>query len=159
MTDVSDWTGTASELLKILGSLITEAQSRSKDWYNSRPRQITIATSAANALSGRLRHAAPNLRRIGIAVEIDQRGRQKIQAMPVVRQYSQMTRNSRRSLSRSAKTAMTIPSLTNMAFPISELLRRIRRPPRMLHAWRYQEAEKVVSSRLRPVGLVVERTE
>jgi hypothetical protein len=64
MADVSDWTGTASELLRILGSRVSEAQSRSKDW-----------PSAANALSGRLRHAAPNLRRIGIAVEIDHESR------------------------------------------------------------------------------------
>ena len=64
MADAPDWTGTASELLKILGSLVTEAQSRSRDW-----------PSAANALSGRLRHAAPNLRKIGIAVVIDQNSR------------------------------------------------------------------------------------
>ena len=54
----SPWTGTASGLLDTLGLLITETQRRSKGW-----------PTTTHHLSGRLRRAAPVLRKIGVGVE------------------------------------------------------------------------------------------
>jgi hypothetical protein len=55
---MSSWEGTASQLLDTLGLLVTEPQRRSKTW-----------PTTAHHLSGRLRRAAPGLRKIGIVVE------------------------------------------------------------------------------------------
>jgi hypothetical protein len=53
------WTGTASELLTLLTDRVPELQ-RGRDWPSS-PR----------ALSCRLRRIAPDLRRLGVAMEFD----------------------------------------------------------------------------------------
>jgi hypothetical protein len=57
-----EWSGTASELLGKLNKLVDDKMSASKDWPK-RP----------NALSGRLRRLAPNLRKIGLSVEFGHR--------------------------------------------------------------------------------------
>ena len=54
------WTGTAGQLLFALTQVIEENLRRGRDW-----------PSAANILSGRLRRAATNLRKIGIEITFD----------------------------------------------------------------------------------------
>ena len=63
MRSRSEWTGTAAELLAALANLADENQRRGKDWPRT-PR----------GLSGRLRRAAPNLRKIGIDVVFAREG-------------------------------------------------------------------------------------
>ena len=60
MSATATWIGTASELLPILTGRAGDAAAKAKTWPKS-PR----------GLSGRLRRAAPNLRRIGIHVDFD----------------------------------------------------------------------------------------
>jgi hypothetical protein len=55
-----EWVGTATQLLSALTEVVDESQRRSRDW-----------PSAANILSGRLRRAATNLRKIGIEITVD----------------------------------------------------------------------------------------
>ena len=62
MADCSTWTGTAKELLQKLVSIAGEPAAKMKSWPKT-PR----------ALSGRLRRAAPNLRRIGISIVFEER--------------------------------------------------------------------------------------
>jgi hypothetical protein len=61
MADRPIWTGTAQELLPLLASIAGEA-AKTKTW-----------PATPRALSGRLRRAAPNLRRVGIAIVFGQR--------------------------------------------------------------------------------------
>lgn len=64
MTERTEWTGTASDLLGALGEAAGERIAKSKTWPDS-PR----------ALSGRLRRAATFLRKIGIEVSFEREGR------------------------------------------------------------------------------------
>jgi hypothetical protein len=64
MTERTEWTGTASDLLGALGEVAGERIAKSKTWPDS-PR----------ALSGRLRRAATFLRKIGIEVSFEREGR------------------------------------------------------------------------------------
>lgn len=57
------WTGTATQLLNELSNHVSEAERRAKSW-----------PTKANTLSGRLRRAAPALRRTGIAIAFDREG-------------------------------------------------------------------------------------
>jgi hypothetical protein len=63
MATRTDWRGTASELLGVLAAIVGEAQRKDKSWPGT-PR----------ALSGRLRRAAPVLRKVGIEVAFSQEG-------------------------------------------------------------------------------------
>jgi hypothetical protein len=58
----AEWTGTAAELLPLLAAMAGEAAAGGKTWPQT-PR----------ALSGRLRRAAPALRRAGIGIEFGER--------------------------------------------------------------------------------------
>ena len=60
----TEWTGTASELLDVLGQLSGDRVAKSKAWPDN-PR----------ALAGRLRRAATFLRKIGIEITFDRKGR------------------------------------------------------------------------------------
>jgi hypothetical protein len=64
MTARTEWTGTASELLGALAGMAGERVAKSKSWPDS-PR----------ALAGRLRRAATFLRKIGIEIGFDRKGR------------------------------------------------------------------------------------
>ena len=64
MSERTEWTGTASDLLGALGEAAGERVAKSKTWADS-PR----------ALSGRLRRAATFLRKIGIEVSFEREGR------------------------------------------------------------------------------------
>ena len=64
MTERTEWTGTASDLLGALGEAAGERIAKSKTWPDN-PR----------ALSGRLRRAATFLRKIGIEVSFEREGR------------------------------------------------------------------------------------
>jgi len=55
LRDRSDWTGTATQLLNVLGTQVTEQVRKERDW----PKQ-------ANRLSNQLKRLAPNLRRAGV---------------------------------------------------------------------------------------------
>jgi len=58
-----EWVGTSSRLLPELAEMIDESHRRGRDW-----------PSAPNALSGRLRRSAPNLRKTGIEIAFDREG-------------------------------------------------------------------------------------
>jgi len=58
-----EWVGTSSKLLPALAEMIDESHRRGRDW-----------PSAPNALSGRLRRSAPNLRKTGIEIAYDRQG-------------------------------------------------------------------------------------
>jgi hypothetical protein len=60
MRSGQEWVGTAAKLLSALTEVIDESHRRGRGW-----------PSAANALSGRLRRAATNLRKIGIEITFD----------------------------------------------------------------------------------------
>lgn len=60
----SCWTGTATDLLSVLTEKAGDRVAKSKNWPNS-----------ARALSGRLRRAAPFLRKSGIECDFDRQGR------------------------------------------------------------------------------------
>jgi hypothetical protein len=64
MAGRTEWTGTASELLGVLGEAVGEAQRKAKTWPDS-PR----------ALAGRLRRAATFLRKVGIEIAFRREGR------------------------------------------------------------------------------------
>jgi hypothetical protein len=55
-----EWIGTAAQLLSELTALVDEGQRRGRDW-----------PSAPNLLSGRLRRAATNLRKVGIEIAFE----------------------------------------------------------------------------------------
>jgi hypothetical protein len=62
----AEWTGTATELLAALANAAGEAAAKAKSW-----------PATARALSGRLRRAAPNLRRVGIEIAFGSAGRDR----------------------------------------------------------------------------------
>jgi hypothetical protein len=66
------WTGTATELLAALAKAAGEAATRAKGW-----------PATARALSGRLRRAAPSLRRVGIDVAFDREGHARNRAITI----------------------------------------------------------------------------
>jgi hypothetical protein len=68
----TEWTGTASELLGALGEVAGERVAKSKIWPDS-PR----------ALAGRLRRAATFLRKIGIEICFDRKGRARTRVIHV----------------------------------------------------------------------------
>ncbi len=57
MSDLAEWTGTASELLERLNNLTPDSRDRPSDWPKS-----------ARGMSSRVRRAAPVLRCVGIEV-------------------------------------------------------------------------------------------
>jgi hypothetical protein len=72
MTERTEWTGTASDLLGALGEAAGERIAKSKTWPDS-PR----------ALSGRLRRAATFLRKIGIEVSFEREGRPRTRVVRI----------------------------------------------------------------------------
>jgi hypothetical protein len=72
MTERTEWTGTASDLLGALGEAAGERIAKSKTWPDS-PR----------ALSGRLRRAATFLRKIGIDIGFEREGRARTRTIRI----------------------------------------------------------------------------
>jgi hypothetical protein len=70
--DGKGWAGTSTSLLKALNEVVEEDQRRGRDWLGS-PR----------ALSGRLRRAATNLRKIGIEVAIVREGHDRARTIHI----------------------------------------------------------------------------
>jgi hypothetical protein len=66
MTTKTEWTGTASELLIVVAGLVAETQHKTKGWPET-----------ARALSGRLRRAAPFLRKIEVTFDRESRSRNR----------------------------------------------------------------------------------
>ncbi len=66
------WTGNASDLLGALGEVVGERAAKSKTWPDS-PR----------ALSGRLRRAAPFLRKLGFDIEFTREGRERTRTINI----------------------------------------------------------------------------
>jgi len=64
MNGRTSWDGPATQLPTALGSLVTKAQRRSKEW-----------PKAPNHLSGQLREVAPPLRKVGIEIDRDREGK------------------------------------------------------------------------------------
>ena len=60
MSDLTEWTGTAAELLERLNTLTPDSRDRPSDWPKS-----------ARGMSGRVRRAAPVLRAVGIDLTFD----------------------------------------------------------------------------------------
>jgi hypothetical protein len=74
MDDRTDWHGTASKLLAALSEVAGERTMRAREWPET-PR----------GLSGRLRRAAPFLRRIGIEVTFARTGHEKARVIRITR--------------------------------------------------------------------------
>jgi hypothetical protein len=72
MTERTEWTGTASDLLDALAEVAGERVAKSKSWPDS-PR----------ALSGRLRRAVTFLRKIGLEVAFDREGRARTRVIRI----------------------------------------------------------------------------
>jgi len=72
MTERTEWTGTASELLGALGEMAGERVAKAKTWPDS-PR----------ALAGRLRRAATFLRKIGIEIGFEREGRARTRVIRI----------------------------------------------------------------------------
>ena len=72
MTERTEWTGTASDLLGALGEAAGERIAKSKTWPDS-PR----------ALSGRLRRAATFLRKIGVDIGFEREGRARTRTIRI----------------------------------------------------------------------------
>jgi hypothetical protein len=72
MTTRTEWTGTASDLLGALAEAAGERVAKSKTWPDS-PR----------ALAGRLRRAAPFLRKIGIEISFGREGRARTRTIHI----------------------------------------------------------------------------
>ena len=66
----AEWTGTASGLLELLGGIVGDKWQRPNDWPHSPQR-----------LSGRLRRAAPCLRKVGINLEFVREGHNRIRTI------------------------------------------------------------------------------
>ena len=64
MTARTEWKGTASDLLRALAAVADERVTKAKTWPGS-----------SRALAGRLRRAAPFLRKIGIEINFFREGR------------------------------------------------------------------------------------
>ena len=62
MADRNEWEGTASELLAALSERVSETTRKERDW----PKR-------AHSLSGQVKRIAPNLRRLGIDVNVGER--------------------------------------------------------------------------------------
>jgi hypothetical protein len=91
ITDRSIWTGAAQELLAALVEIVGESAAKAKTWPRT-PR----------ALSGQLRRAAPNLRRVGILIVF---GKRQAKERPItITADSRGIRPSRPSSPSSAKT-------------------------------------------------------
>jgi len=73
MATRTEWTGTASDLLGALAEAAGERVAKSKTWPDS-PR----------ALSGRLRRAAPFLRKVGIEIGFDREGRARTRTIRII---------------------------------------------------------------------------
>ncbi|SDF12653.1 hypothetical protein [Thalassobaculum litoreum] len=71
----TEWTGTASDLLGALSSAVSERVAKAKTWPET-PR----------ALSGRLRRAAPFLRKAGIGIEYSKEGRARTRVIRIFRE-------------------------------------------------------------------------
>jgi hypothetical protein len=72
MTGQTMWTGTASDLLEVLGRLAGESVTKSKTW-----------PKGAGALSGRVRRAATFLRKVGIEVSSERKGRTRTRTIEI----------------------------------------------------------------------------
>jgi len=73
MTGRTEWTGTATDLLGALDDEVGEKAAKAKTW-----------PSSARALSGRLRRAATFLRKVGIDVSFDRRGRARTRTIRII---------------------------------------------------------------------------
>ena len=67
-----EWTGTASELLRVLGALQPESATRAKNWPGS-----------PDALSNRLRRSMTFLRKAGVNVSFSRDGRERTRTMHI----------------------------------------------------------------------------
>ena len=68
----TEWSGTATELLGVLTAVIGEAQRKVKTWPDS-----------ARALAGRLRRAAPFLRKVGVSITFDRSGKARTRTIEI----------------------------------------------------------------------------
>jgi hypothetical protein len=72
MTRQTIWTGTASDLLEVLGRLAGESVTKSKTW-----------PKGPGALSGRVRRTATFLRKVGIEVGSERKGRARTRTIEI----------------------------------------------------------------------------
>jgi hypothetical protein len=112
MTQRTEWTGTASELLGALGEVAGERAAKSKTWPDS-PR----------ALAGRLRRAATFLRSIGIEIGFDREGRARTRVIRITTESSGPApeHGGARPSTASASSASAPKSNTANGFSVPEL--------------------------------------
>ena len=70
----TEWTGTATELLEVLSDEVGERVSKTKAWPTS-----------SQALSGRVRRAAPLLRKVGIEIDFKKEGHARTRLIEIFR--------------------------------------------------------------------------
>jgi hypothetical protein len=72
MQMATTWTGTATDLLELLGRVAGEKATKAKNW-----------PADATRLSGRLRRVAPFLRSIGIEINIERKGKERTRTITI----------------------------------------------------------------------------
>ena len=75
MAERTEWTGTATELLRTLSAVVGERVSKTRSWPES-----------ARALSGRLRRAATSLRQVGIDITFQKEGSARARVIRISRE-------------------------------------------------------------------------
>jgi hypothetical protein len=88
------WEGTASELLPLLTAMVGERVSKEKDW-----------PKYANVLSGKLRRAAPALRKTGIHIAFDRDGHAAIRTITIEARTTEPGHTGKSSSASSASSA------------------------------------------------------
>lgn len=94
MTARTEWTGTASELLGTLDEEVGEKVRKAKTW-----------PSSANALSGRMRRAATFLRKVGIDIAFERKGRARTRIIRISHKPENMAQKPSLSSATSADLA------------------------------------------------------
>lgn len=98
------WSGTARELLDTLTSLVGEQKAKRREWPQS-PR----------AMSGELRRLAPNLRSVGITVELDGRKKDRSRARIIELERVRKTPSTPSTSSAATKNSSDEPETANFA--------------------------------------------
>ena len=108
------WTGTASDLLRILGEISDPRIVKSKDWPKT-PR----------ALSGRLRRAATFLRKIGIQIAFGKEGRARTRTIQIAAGEHVVPENRVETSSTPSASSVLVPEATTVNHSAAVSLRTV----------------------------------
>lgn len=102
MSTQSKWDGPATDLLSAINGVTADAVQREKTWPKD-----------GRALSGRLRRATPGLRKIGIAVERDRKGKVRTRKITISRPAA-VAENDGNSMSASSAASAVALNVSNI---------------------------------------------